>query len=1404
MIIVNQYPKLGSNLVKFCGEYIEFVVETSEGNCAAFLRTNINQSKKANLEIVQKIENNILPLSNDWSDIPMQQIEPFKFNINIPLMEIGNFEAKVYVRLEDGSITWPEGSNTRIKVEPIITFAGNTIYTAFTRLFGEAKFNGAIQSDDEEYVKKLDQKGYCVLPPSGKFRDLIDQLDFIIGELRCRIIQLLPIHPTPSTYARMGRYGSPFASLNLFDIDSSLAVFDKKTTPMDQFKELVDAIHYRNALIFLDIPINHTGWASTLQNHHPNWFLKNENGEEFKSPGAWGVLWEDLSKLDYEKRDLWIYMANMFLFWCRKGVDGFRCDAGYKIPIPVWAYIIAKVRLEYPNTVFLLEGLGGDPSITEELLGLTGMNWAYSEIFQCYDHKSIENYLPYSIKTSSSKGNLIHFAETHDNNRLAAVSEIFSKLRIGICALTCTNGAFGFSNGVEWFAKEKINVHNAHGLNWGYQNNLISWIKVINTIIQTHPSFFPESTISITSHDNQNKKIFSILRVSKNNDHSLLIFSNLDIENEVNLDDYDKTFKYNLLDSRMNIKTLAPGETICLSNDSYWRKLILNKIKNPFTKLENIEENLIRFKILQIINYFELPKKSFENKEKYINSIFDIFNDNPYEFLLKNINFYNIVKWNDNEDDNRIIMLPLDNILFLQSKYKFSAEIKSQEKTIVHENSFETKNDKHIVIFLPINNIDINLKYSLHLNFLKNRNSVFKQSDIILLSNSNSLSLPCIYRTSQSQKNDQLAICTNNISSLTQLRSAWGEIKSKYDGLLHSNLNEKFPSERHILLNRCRCWVLHNGFSTKLDIGCQTHFGKLKSGEIIWHFNVPVGHGKVVPISIFIRLHKNKNSLEIKFERDLKSSNTVELEDNELIELIVRFDIEDRNSHHISKIDNERKNYWSSKINITKNGFKFTPDKNRILNVIFNDANYFMESEWYHDIQHSEDIERCIDGYSDLYSPGYFKTKLIGGDTKKIFANVNCENQIYKNSNFSDEPIKLEEALKNSIKSFIVKRDDCKSIIAGYPWFLDWGRDSLISLRGIIAADLLDEAEDILIQYASFEEEGTIPNMIRGNDSKNRETSDAPLWFFVACKDFINKKNDDSFIFKKCKERRIIDILESIVSHFIKGTPNGIEMDKETGLIFSPAHFTWMDTNYPACTPREGYPIEIQSLWYFALSFLFKITNNKRWELLSEKVKESIFKFYMIKNDNYFYLADNISAHKGCSPKNGKIDDALRCNQLFAITLGVIDDNKINEQILVSCEKLLIPGAIRSLANQQITHTEEIYHDKALFSSANNPYIGRYSGEEDSKRKPAYHNGTAWTWPFPSYIESLLICYKKEAKSKSMALLNSSFNLFEKRCLGHIPEILDGDSPHEQKGCYAQSWGASEYFRIFEFLKSIN
>ena len=112
-------------------------------------------------------------------------------------------------------------------------------------------------------------------------------------------------------------------------------------------------------------------------------------------------------------------MADVFLFWCSRGVDGFRCDAGYMIPLSVWEYIIAKVRLQYPEAVFFLEGLGGDPRTVEALLDQANLDWAYSELFQNHDRSQIESYLPATIKTSGTTGLLVHFAETHDNDRLA-------------------------------------------------------------------------------------------------------------------------------------------------------------------------------------------------------------------------------------------------------------------------------------------------------------------------------------------------------------------------------------------------------------------------------------------------------------------------------------------------------------------------------------------------------------------------------------------------------------------------------------------------------------------------------------------------------------------------------------------------------------------------------------------------------------------------------------------------------------------------------------------------------------------------------------------------------------------------------------------------------------------------
>ena len=185
------------------------------------------------------------------------------------------------------------------------------MYTAFVRQFVSVKSPSNFPSN---LISELDNVGYTVIPKSGTFRQLKKRVDYIIDKMKCNIIQLLPIHPVPTTYGRMGRFGSPFASLDYFAVDPALADFDTKVSPMEQFIELVDYIHSRDCRIFLDLPVNHTGWASKLQSEHADCFVRKSDGT-YVSPGAWGIVWEDLCKLDYSKKEMYLLMAKVFLFW---------------------------------------------------------------------------------------------------------------------------------------------------------------------------------------------------------------------------------------------------------------------------------------------------------------------------------------------------------------------------------------------------------------------------------------------------------------------------------------------------------------------------------------------------------------------------------------------------------------------------------------------------------------------------------------------------------------------------------------------------------------------------------------------------------------------------------------------------------------------------------------------------------------------------------------------------------------------------------------------------------------------------------------------------------------------------------------------------------------------------------
>jgi hypothetical protein len=151
----------------------------------------------------------------------------------------------------------------------------------------------------------------------------------------------------------------------------------------------------------------------------------------------------------------------------------------------------------------------------------------------------------------------------------------------------------------------------------------------------------------------------------------------------------------------------------------------------------------------------------------------------------------------------------------------------------------------------------------------------------------------------------------------------------------------------------------------------------------------------------------------------------------------------------------------------------------------------------------------------------------------------------------------------------------------------------------------------------------------------------------------------------------------------------------------------------------------------------------------------------------------------------------------LAITLNALSDPAIQKSILNACERLLVPGAIRSLDDQAIEPPLEILHNGRLINTPEAPYRGRYEGDEDLSRKPAYHNGTAWTWLLPSYCEAWFMVYGPASRETALAWLASSTHLINTGCVGHVPEIVDGDAPHIQRGCDAQAWGVSELLRVW-------
>lgn len=1426
-----QAPAPGMRIFRFRGDTLVFSLSmTKEVKGRAWLRTNLGHARIARREIMDEVCSGEPRLQRDWFDIPMKRVSKKRFRIHIPLCEVGHFEAKCYF-LEKGNTTplWPGGPNVVINVEPADTCCANTIYNAFVRQFGPniaggARPSAAMAND----IHLLDNAGYTVIPPSGTFRDLIGKLDFIISELGCRIIQLLPVHPTPTTYGRMGQFGSPYAALGFLSVDPALARFDPRATPLEQFIELVDAIHTRHAKLFIDIAINHTGWAARLHEKHPAWLVRDKEGT-IQVPGAWGVKWEDLTKLDYTQKDLWEYMAEVFITWCRRGVDGFRCDAGYMIPLQAWQYIIAAVREQFPDTVFFNEGLGGKMSVTRDLLNRGNFNWAYSELFQNYTRDQMESYLPEAIEISESEGLMVHFAETHDNLRLAEKSETWAHMRTALCALFSPNGAFGFANGVEWYATERINVHGAPSLNWGADRNQVEYISRINAILINHPAFHDRTHLKMVQQGVGNFVV--MLRHHVPTGKWLLVAANLSDDQAAvvcwNAPPLKSDFLTDLLSGEvitLNRREglfrvgLSPGRVLCLTPDSRDLELLPSTIhQNPLPP-DRIRHQQLRAKAIEIYRYY--------------NGDGDLGSVDPDDMafrLAKDIAVFcaemnpdgeesRVVQWQWPRDLRRQVMVPMRHFLWIASKTAFRATIMDgqNERALGSETSFHLDDGTYHVLFAPsIITPETHTRHTLNLSVFEQGRTEHAEAALLYLCDPlKPLVKPRLKRVDRASKYLVL-LGTNHRGAMMRAPIRWGELPSRYDALLAANLDSDYPEDRLILLTRCRGWVRFQGYSQSLDAHCFEAFDFDFRSHGCWRFRVPTGQGEHVYLRVFLEMVPGENRVRMVIYRESATGIEGRLDDDKPVEIILRPDIDWRSFHESTKAYQGAETRFPESVTPMqeKPGFWFSPQGRQQNLLVQTSSGVFLpEPEWQYMVHHFVDGERGFDPDSDLFSPGYFVVSLAGGKVFELMAGVSKEGELHGFDEAFDsalfpgglseqaEKVSLKRALDESLDHYVVKRGELKSIIAGYPWFLDWGRDSLIVTRGLIAAGKMMDARAVLRQFGRFEKNGTLPNMINGEDAGNRDTSDAALWFLVACAELVQKEGDLSFLTEKAGERTIGEVAHSIGHFMINGTPNGVQMDPESGLIFSPAHFTWMDTDFPAGTPREGYPIEIQALWYRALKVLSFLDDRKRkkgsydWSAMATRVEASIMDLFRVNEE---YLSDCLHAGPGQSAKAAAPDDALRPNQLLAITLGAVKEPFVCRHILRACEELLVPGAIRSLADRPVQRPISIMLNGRTLNDPHNPYWGKYAGDEDTRRKPAYHNGTAWTWMFPSYSEAWAETYGDTSRKTALSWLSAGVDLINSGCLGQVPEILDGDFPHTQRGCDAQAWGVSELLRVW-------
>jgi predicted glycogen debranching enzyme len=403
-------------------------------------------------------------------------------------------------------------------------------------------------------------------------------------------------------------------------------------------------------------------------------------------------------------------------------------------------------------------------------------------------------------------------------------------------------------------------------------------------------------------------------------------------------------------------------------------------------------------------------------------------------------------------------------------------------------------------------------------------------------------------------------------------------------------------------------------------------------------------------------------------------------------------------------------------------------------------------------------------------------------EIRRISALVNHAHDIHPEK--KEDPVL--ENLVVSADSFVIKRGNGISMIAGYPWFTDWGRDTMIALPGIfLVTGRYEEARKLLLAFLDHYRDGLIPNTFpEGGEDPIYNTVDASLWYIHSCYEYYLATNDIDTV-----RAPFFPVIKDIIRNYIKGTDFRIRQHPD-GLISAGEYgvqLTWMDAkvNDIVVTPRMGKNVEINALWYHSLkiaAFFSDILGDEEefaaYEIHAEKVKNSFEEEFWFEDGGYLY--DTLEEEEK--------DSSNRPNQIFAISLPhqVITGEKA-EKILDNVSRVLLtPYGLRSLSPSHPDY-ESIYSGNLL------------------NRDLAYHQGTVWGWLIGPYIDAFLNvkgCDKKVAE-EGLQLIQPLIDHLEKAGLGSISEIFCGDPPHTPCGCFAQAWSVSELLRSYIRLLNI-